>query len=224
MEHHLREHIFSLAVGPFMTNCYVVGTGNGNAIVVDPGFDAQRIHHMLVEKGLTLRKVLLTHGHFDHINACTELLSLCGGEVPVYVHENDARMLTDPSINCAHIFSGYTFHPVSNCQVLHDGDIVTQDAFSFQVIHTPGHTAGCVVFQCEDLLFTGDTLFKGTIGRTDHYSGDTLQEIRSVRILADTLQGDYLVLPGHEETTTLEQERRYNPYLQPNAGELTYDD
>ena len=136
----------------------------------------------------------------------------------MYIHKEDQELITDPT-------KFYVFHqpfgefrPISAIS-LEDGDDVTQDELTFHCIHTPGHTKGSCVYLCGDTMFSGDTLFAGSCGRTDFYGGSHARIVQSLHKLAD-LEGNYRVLPGHEEETTLDYERKTNPYL----GRISYDD
>ncbi|HIR40343.1 MAG TPA: MBL fold metallo-hydrolase, partial [Candidatus Egerieicola pullicola] len=170
----------------------------------------------LQEKGWTLQKILLTHGHFDHAMAVNDLVAATGA--PVYIHKEDQELITDP--NKFYVFHQPfgEFHPISALS-LEDGQDIVQDELTFHCIHTPGHTKGSCVYLCGDVMFSGDTLFAGSCGRTDFYGGSHTQILQSLHKLAD-LAGNYRVLPGHEEETTLDYERKTNPYL----GKMSYDD
>lgn len=213
--------LFTLKVGMIETNCYIIRTEQGRGVVIDPGADAARILDTLRDKDISLSLILLTHAHFDHIGAVRELYEATG--VGVIVPHKDAELLTDPVKNVGARFSSdkdrYNLAEVPVVRELYHGDTVKLDELLFTVFETPGHTLGSVTYILEDKLFTGDTLFQGSIGIVTHYGGDLDTELISVRRLADELTGDYLVYPGHGSVTTLEQERRTNPYL----GKADYD-
>ncbi len=209
-------------VGMIDTNCYILRTEQGGGVLIDPGADSKRILDVLQVNEIELKLILLTHGHFDHIGALREVYHATNAQV--VVPQKDAELLTDPVKNVGARFSHnperYRFADVQvSRQVVH-GDIIALDDLCFTVFETPGHTYGSVVYILGDMLFTGDTLFQGSIGIVTHYGGDLTTEIASVKRLADELSGDYIVYPGHGPDTTLEIERRTNPYL----GRASYDD
>lgn len=208
--------IVSVKLGMIQTNCYLVGTQQNNGVVIDPGDNAPKVLSLLKEKGWTLKKILLTHGHFDHAMAVNDLVEATGAEV--YIHQEDQELITDAGKFYVFHQPFGEFHPISAIS-LQDGEDVVQDELTFHCIHTPGHTKGSCVFLCGDTMFSGDTLFAGSCGRTDFYGGSHGQIVKSLHKLAD-LEGNYRVLPGHEEETTLDYERKTNPYL----GKISYDD
>ncbi len=202
-------NIITIETNGFGENCYIVTSDQGNAAVIDPGGKAEEILSYLGKNGLTAKKILLTHGHFDHIAAVWELKQATGAEIAV--HELDGEMLTSPVKNLAAMF-GEDYRPVAADVLLQDGDRAVLDELVFQVIHTPGHTPGSVCFLVGETLFSGDTLFAGSIGRTDFPNGSYAQISESLKRL-EALEGDYTVLSGHGEQTTLDRERNCNPYL-----------
>lgn len=191
-----------IPVGMLQANCYLLCSG-GECCLIDPGDEPERLIRAVEESGCTPRFLLLTHGHFDHYGAVRPLLAHWP-ELAVYVHESDLcdgdEQLRLHRDDAAHQ------------RLLREGDELTLGGHSIRVLETPGHSAGSVVFQVEDVLFTGDTLFAGSCGRTD-FPGSSPRAMReSLRRLA-ALEGDYRVLPGHGEGTTLQAERRTNYYL-----------
>lgn len=208
--------IIRIPVGQLAANCYIIETENKNAIAVDAGGDFERLKKYLDDNGLCLKKILLTHGHFDHIGATAQLSKEYNAEV--FVHENDAPMLTDRRESLADAAGGMPHTDVEKYTTVKDGDIITQDELSFEVIHTPGHTRGGVCYKCGGSIFTGDTLFKMSMGRTDFPGGSAFQLFNSLKKL-DSLDGDYDIYPGHNEPTTLDYERKYNAYLKGNPYE-----
>lgn len=208
--------LYVMQVGAIGTNCYLIASEAGNAAIVDPGAQADKIARALEEKGLIPKMILLTHGHFDHIGAVDVLRSQYG--IPVYVHEADEEMLADSSKNGGMGLVGQHVTAHSD-NLVEDGDGIPLDELTFHVIHTPGHSKGSVCYAVDSVLLTGDTLFCGSIGRTDLYGGDYKEICQSLKKLAD-LEGDYRVCPGHDRMSTLDSERNQNPYL----GKMSYDD
>lgn len=207
-------NINQIIVGAISTNCYIIETGAQGAVVIDPGDSAQRIKAFLDKKNLTVKLILLTHGHFDHIGAAAAL------DAPVYIHESDAPMLTSDILNLLCDFSDEgEIAPIRMDKALKDGDVIVVDDLTFTVMHTPGHTMGSVVYLLNDYMFSGDTLFCGNCGRTDFVGSDPeLMKLSLLRLAA--LDADYTVLSGHGESTTLSEERRSNPYLGKNYDDI----
>ncbi|MBC7104518.1 MAG: MBL fold metallo-hydrolase, partial [Firmicutes bacterium] len=164
----------------------------------------------LKARGLKLRYIILTHGHVDHIAALGEVREATGAEV--LIHAADAEMLTDPTRNLS-LFTGrrLRFSPAE--RLLADGDVVEVGTVCLEVIHTPGHTPGGICLKTDDVVITGDTLFAGSIGRSDFPGGNHGQLIRSIKERLLCLPGHTRVYPGHGPETTIEEEKRYNPVL-----------
>lgn len=189
--------IETLVLGELQNNCYIVSLpGEKRAVVIDPGDDAQRLRAAL--EGKTVEGVLITHAHYDHILG---LPALAGA--PVYVHEQDAAALLDPEYNCAPE-GRKTCVPADHA--LREGDMVTLAGMTFTVLHTPGHTLGSVCYQCENVLFTGDTLFAHGYGRTDLKGGSWPSMAGSLRRLL-RMDGALRLYPGHGESVTLAEVR-----------------
>ncbi len=198
-----------MELGIYATNCYIVSGGtDGRCVLIDPADRGDRIIEMMESLGVRPEAVLLTHGHYDHILAVPALQKRYPG-LPVYCHAADCpEALVEYDM-------GKEFPTVSafdNLSPLTDGQSITCAGFTFHVICTPGHTPGSVTFQVEDSLFTGDTLFFGNIGRTDFEGGSYPQIMQSLRVLA-ALPGNFKVYPGHDGSTELDRERRFNPYM-----------
>ena len=203
--------ITRIMVAPLAVNCYIIATEQHNAVAIDAGGSVPKILQFLQDNGLTLQKILLTHGHYDHIGGVAELQAATGAEV--YIHEADAPMLSDSNLNLEKWITGETeTTPISEYHAIHDGDTIVQDECVFHVLHTPGHTKGGVCYQLDRTLFTGDTLFRCSRGRTDFPGGSDAELYASLQRLKQ-LEGDYDVLPGHNETSTLSFEREHNPHL-----------
>jgi len=201
--------ILTLPVGMMGVNCYIVRGDDQNAVLIDPGASEEKIVQTLNQEGLKPCAILLTHGHFDHIGAVTALRDRYG--VPVLIGALDEEMLSDPYKNASALI-GAPLVPFSADKVLKDGETVSFAGLTFETIHTPGHTLGSVTYRCEDALFTGDTLFAGSVGRTDLYGGDFLALSASLKKIA-ALEDSLLVLPGHGESSVLSAERQCNPFL-----------
>lgn len=193
-------------VGQLMTNCYIVWDENTkNAAVIDPGDDGAFLAQNLKKKGLNLQYILLTHGHFDHIGGVDELLETCGSQPKVYISEKDMALPSAFGENVHLDPSVVTFW-------LH-GDTITMDSITFKVMSTPGHTPGSVCLICGDVIFSGDTLFQGSCGRTDFPGGSWKEMAASLKKLYN-LPGDYTVFSGHTNSTTLDWERKTNMFMQ----------
>jgi glyoxylase-like metal-dependent hydrolase (beta-lactamase superfamily II) len=200
-------------VGPLQCNCTILGDEQAaEAIVIDPGDEIARIHRRLTELGLKLKQILITHAHIDHVGGALKLKRLTGA--PILLNENDLPLLKmmDEQAGWLGIATPETAPPDAG---LAEGERVGLEAYPAQVIHTPGHTQGsvCLHFAPMKLLIAGDTLFAGSIGRTDLPGGDSEQIIDSIQSRLMALPDETKVLPGHGPGTTIGSERRGNPYL-----------
>ena len=191
----------TLPLGAYQTNTYLVWDENSTGcVVIDPGYQADTILREAKVLGKEISAIFLTHGHFDHVGAVRDLVAEVG--CPVYLNDADLAMPAQ-----------LTAGPLYYTNIYGEGDFVDAAGLSFKVLHTPGHTPGSVCLMCENVIFSGDTLFWGSCGRTD-LPGGSWNTIRiSLRRLAD-LKGDYRVYPGHGDETTLDFERKMNPYMQ----------
>ncbi|MHB8076192.1 MBL fold metallo-hydrolase [Desulfosporosinus fructosivorans] len=200
------------AMGAMGANCYIFACPESKkAVIIDPGADGKRIHRWVVEKGLTVDYILLTHGHVDHIGAVDELRVLLGN-VLVGIHAGDAGMLTDGMKNLSSLM-GRGLVLQSADLLLQDGQEIAVGNEKLKVIATPGHSPGCVCFLSNEGLFSGDTLFAGSIGRTDFPGGSLDQLLKGVKDKLMILPDDTRVFPGHGEETSIGEEKRDNPYL-----------
>lgn len=206
--------------GIFAVNCYLVISETGNAVMIDCPFGAERLLAEVKKSGTALKKILLTHSHCDHIESLAEVAEATGAEV--YVHKFDAPKLTDNHDNLSDFFSAYLDGPVKHydkAYAISDGDIIKQDELEFRIMHTPGHTSGGVCYIIGDVMFSGDTLFRDSIGRTDMPDGNYQVLQKSLAALAE-IEEDYCVLSGHGEETSLNREKNHNPFLSGNMFEF----
>lgn len=203
--------IHKIAVSQMQTNCYIVLTDLHHAIVVDPGDEAESILEILKQERAVLDRIFLTHGHFDHIGAVRALQQSADSQVFTYVHPEDLDMLEDSQKNFAAAVGLHSFVGCKADMAFGDEDICV-DEIRFQVIHTPGHSKGSCCILMDDVLFSGDTLFCGSIGRCDGYGGSLDEMMRSLKKLG-ALKKNLRILPGHGEETTLDYEKNHNPYV-----------
>ncbi len=192
------------------TNCYIVWDENKNGVIIDPGFIDSRIKTIIDENDLIIHYILLTHGHFDHIGAVEKLKKETGAQV--LIHENDKACLTDPKRNLSYL-AGLDLSGQEADGFLVDEEILQVGNLSFKIIHTPGHSKGGVCFLINKHLFSGDTLFNSSIGRTDFFDSDMNELIAAIRHKLFVLPDDILVYPGHGENTMIGYEKKHNPYL-----------
>ena len=197
-------NIKTLIVGPIGTNCYLLCDEKARVCaVVDPGGDGARIAAAVAETGCAPCAILLTHGHYDHTGAVAELRERWP-DIPVYLNHRD--------IYTGNAYAAQLFPPIPGALNYDEGSTVSVGGLTVTVLATPGHSEGSVTLRCGDVLFCGDTLFAGSCGRTDFLGGSVEKILASLRRLGQ-LQGDLQVLPGHMETSTLDRERRTNPFL-----------
>ena len=199
-------------LGMFQTNTYLaINEETNECVIVDPALFSAELKGHILEKGLTPKAVLLTHGHIDHMGGAGEIAGEYG--IPIYAHEEELKVLGDARVNLSASFTGpFTLDSV---QPLKAEQALAVAGFSFQIIFTPGHTqGGCCYYEQEaKVLFSGDTLFAGSVGRTDFPGGSTSALIRSIKERLLCLPDDTIVYPGHMQMTTIGNEKRENPFL-----------
>ena len=201
----------TLCVGPFQVNCYILASHEeSQAIIIDPGSDADKIKQTLKKHKLKSAFIINTHGHYDHIGCNDEF------NVPVYVHREDAALLKDPQLNLSNfLMASYSVR--ATIMILEDKENIELDQIKLEVIHTPGHTPGgiCLLMHkpTNKILFSGDTLFCQGIGRTDFPGADERLIIKSIKDRLFKLSDDTIIYPGHGPSSTIGEEKRSNPFL-----------
>lgn len=194
-------------VGLLEVNCYLVADPQTkDACLIDPGAEPNRIKEALRKEAFNLNFIINTHGHGDHIAANGAF------KAPIYIHRLDKDFLKDPVKNMSRMFIFSVSSPPAS-KILEDGDSIALGRFSLDVIHTPGHTPGSISVKTGDIIFTGDALFKGAVGRTDFDYGDEALLMRSIKERLLVFGDDTVIYPGHGESSTIGEERRTNPFL-----------
>jgi len=195
--------------GMFGSNCYIAGD-NGHGILVDAGVAAEKVKRFVDRINITIDYIVLTHGHIDHICHISQLRQLF--KCPVLIHEKDLKALADPALNGSLLFGlPKEFEPADI--LLKHGDTIESMTMRFEIIHTPGHTPGSICIKTGDILFTGDSLFKLSIGRTDLGFGNHDQLLKSIKTRLLTLNESTKVYPGHGAATEIGYEKKFNPLI-----------
>ncbi len=208
-------NVHTVTVGLIATNCYIAYSGK-HGVVIDPGFEADRILNEATMLGVKIEYIMITHGHFDHIMAVNELKKLTGALVAAGKGERERMQSADKSAATA-MHMARRFTPVTADIEVSDGDKIQVADMTFEFIATPGHTDGGMCIICEDAIFSGDTLFRDVCGRCDLDGGNFEEMMESLKRLY-MLEGDYRVFPGHGDETTLERERKSNMYMAEAIG------
>lgn len=195
-----------------MANCFIVGCENTkSAVVIDPGDEVNKILLALADSKLTVKYIINTHGHFDHVGANKRLKDATGA--PILIHKSDAGMLAQVSVSAmAFGMSGEDSPPAD--RTIAEGDKITFGDITLTVLHTPGHSLGGVSLHSDGVVFVGDSLFAGSIGRTDFPGGNYDTLITSIKTKLFPLGDDVVVYSGHGPATTIGREKRFNPFLQ----------
>ena len=204
--------ISQFVVGQVQTNCYVAANKDtGEALVIDPGASGEALCERMKKDGLKPVAILVTHAHFDHIMGAKAIKETFN--IPIYLHEKDKDSLSDGRINASWMIGRQDVYEAD--EFLKDEQELDLAGFHLRVLFTPGHTPGgcCYYFPYQNVLFSGDTLFCESVGRTDFEGGSTGTLIRSIKDKLMVLPENTMVYPGHGEATTIENERMYNPYL-----------
>ncbi|MDO4732973.1 MAG: MBL fold metallo-hydrolase [Bacillota bacterium] len=203
--------IITLPLGRLYTNCYLLICGESRlAAVIDPGADAQRILDAARQAEAEISMIINTHGHWDHVGANRELQELCGA--PILIHREDAAALQDGSLSLAAHFGGDPDCGSAD-RLLEEGDEILLGQLRLQVLHTPGHTPGGICLLGAGFLFSGDTLFNLSMGRSDLVGGDEVALLRSLQEKLYPLDDDLLVYPGHGSSSRMGYEKAHNPFL-----------
>ncbi|NLM28732.1 MAG: MBL fold metallo-hydrolase [Clostridiaceae bacterium] len=198
------------------SNVYVVA-GNSGGVIIDCGCPAERIIEAVKKTGIDIKDVILTHGHFDHMYYIDSIRELAG--MRIHIHKNDADFLTDPvksGLMFLHRRGAKSINPADN--LLDDGDILKIGDLELKILHTPGHTPGSICILVVNNVFTGDTLFHTSIGRTDFPGGSHKDIVKSIKNKLFTLPEDTVVYPGHGEPTDIGHEKRNNPFVLNNIN------
>lgn len=200
-----------MALGVYGVNCYVLGDDKtSEAAVIDPGGEAEKIIKVLEDNELQLKYIILTHGHGDHIGGLQELSEKTN--TPIYMHEKDLYLLRDKNKNYSAVMGGPVIE-MSTDTFVEDGEVLELGNYKLNIIHTPGHTQGGICIHVDNYIFTGDTLFANSIGRTDLDGGDYELIIRSIKEKLMVLNEDTTVFPGHGPASKIGIEKMTNPYI-----------
>lgn len=208
--------LIRLVVGPLQVNCYILADEKTKeAVVIDPGDDAEDILRVIREKGLTVKYIINTHAHFDHVGANKRLKEETGAQL--LLHEAEATVLEGSSRHAAIYNLKTTSSPPADRYVKH-GEVIAAGEISLSVLHTPGHSPGGICLVEQGMVFTGDALFAGSIGRTDFPGGNLMTLLNAIRANLMILPDETRVFPGHGPDSTIGDEKRDNPFLNEESG------
>lgn len=209
-----------LVVGEMEANCYLILCGDGKeGLIIDPGDEAERILKEILHWQVRIRYIINTHGHIDHIGANATLKEKLEENPPLLIHSRDGEMLTDPQKNLS-LLMGSPFTSPPPDAFLEEGSIIECGNTLFRVLHTPGHTEGSISLIQDKTIFTGDTLFSGSVGRTDFPGGSWKRLMESIREKILILPEETLILPGHGDYSTVGKEKRENPFFKEDYGQF----
>lgn len=208
----------TVVVGLLETNCYICSNTKNEAVVIDPGFEPDKILAEIRKDNLDVKLIVITHGHFDHVSAIGDIKEVYKN-AKIYIHKDDiewykrGKQIARDSFGIT--FADMSMPDINDVKYIKDGDIIELGEISFEVMHTPGHSEGCVslIDKKNKMVFSGDTLFKGAIGRTDLIGGNSSHIHNSIKNKLFKLNDDYKVYPGHGSFTTIGEEKQYNPYI-----------
>jgi len=208
--------LIRLVVGPLQVNCYIIADETTKeAVVIDPGDDAGDILQIIKEKGLKVKYIVNTHAHFDHVGANKAIKDASGAEI--LIHQGDAPLLDSTSAQARTFGMKAASSPPAD-RYVKQGDVVKAGEVTLKVLHTPGHSPGGISLLEQGMVFTGDSLFAGSIGRTDLFGGDLQTLLHSIKTNLMVLPDDTKVYSGHGPASTIGEERRENPFLNKESG------
>ena len=203
----------AIEVGPFASNCFIIGSeSTKRGMIIDPGAEDKTILKAVDELGLSISLIVITHAHVDHIGAVKAVKDATGAELAIHEDEGDGALRAFSQMVASMMTGSFASLPKPD-RLLKDGDVIDIDDLHFTVLHTPGHSAGGISLAGHGVVFSGDTLFNFSIGRTDFPGGSHDQLIKSIQDKLMTLPDETVVYPGHGPQTTVANERRMNPFL-----------
>ncbi len=201
--------INKIVVGPLLTNCYLLSGPGGETVIIDPGGEGEKISETIEKKKLKPVAIINTHAHGDHIGGNSFLKKKY--KIPIYAHSLEFAGMTNSERNLSFFHGEAVISPPADT-ALSDNQLLEIGGINLKVMHTPGHTTGSVCLICGDDIFTGDTVFAGSVGRCDLPGGDEVALDKSIEKIKN-LSGDYSLFPGHGPTTTLQAEKKINPFF-----------